>query len=361
MLHKINNTMFRPGDLKPSTTNLLSSDEEDTSDEEEEEEEEEEEHGPEVMALIYMIDNIINHKERVERRYTRLNETADVVDFLLPHTGRLDYNLVKNILKRRRLERRMLREDRLRTLRGLRTIEEANRFLNADDGWMVKIMESWSETVPHFDQTRERIVFTPWHGENPDECDITGLTVCCKLTNHIGPYPGPTYPLWRRSENPIKIIDELMREKRVFSDVGCQVWVQLTKTEFQTSFSGKYKDEAIHEYMREDLLKRVVPGMHPGTLFEEYRRLCTVTCEDRDDANLAATFYPRRADQMDEMSEGGNRSQKKHKPKHKTKTKTKTKPKTKTKSKCKTKSKSKSKCKTTMHQINPLTQQFLQT
>ena len=32
---------------------------------------------------------------------------------------------------------------------------------DADKGWMVKIMHSWSYTVPHFDQTREMIGSAP--------------------------------------------------------------------------------------------------------------------------------------------------------------------------------------------------------
>jgi hypothetical protein len=223
-------------------------------------------------------------------------------------------------------------------------------------------MQSWSYTVDHFGQTRERISSSPWHGENPAECDdMTGLSVCCKLTKyHKGPYPGPTYPLWWRSENPmknpIKPIDDLMsewhqmHEGRVFSDGSHQVWVQLTETEFKDSLSGN--DEAIYERMEKDLLKRVVPGTPPHVSgmvpFTEYWP-CAVTGEyiEDPDAKLAATFYM----EAPGMSDGGNRAQKKHKPKHKTKSKCKPKSKckTKSKSKCKTKSKSKSKPKNRNH------------
>ena len=362
MLNNINDTMFRPEEMSPRT--VLLSDEEDTS-EEEEEEEEEEEHGPEVKALIDNIAAIVHDNELRANRYTRINETANVVAYLQEHTGWLahlspmdQYNFVKNILKRRRLERRVRREgeydDEWLMSRGLRTRDEARRFLDADKGWMVKIMHSWSYTVPHFDQTRERIGSAPWHGENPAECNMTGLSVCCKLTKyHKGPYPGPnyypgpTYPLWWRSGNPRKPIDELMHEGRVFSDGGHQVWVQLTETEFKDSFSGKHKGEAIDEYMEKDLLKRVHPGTPPhmsGMMpFREYRP-CTVTREDPDpDAGLAEEFYTEGAD--DGMSEGGNRAQKKHKTKSKTKTKSKCKCKTKSKSKSKSKTKSQTKTK----------------
>jgi len=283
------------------------------------------------------------------------------------------------------------RMDEFLRSRGLRTRDEARRFLDADKGWMVKIMHSWSYTVPHFDQTRERIGSAPWHGENPAECNMTtSLSVCCKLTNyHKGSYPGPnyyqgpTYPLWlmawakSTSQQPI---DELMRDGRVFSDGSHQVWVQLTETEFKDSFSGESRGKAIYEYMTKDLLKRVDPGtpqhmQHMSGMmpFNEYRP-CTVTedvTEDADDAG-ADKFYIEEADGADgadgaddemsdgaddEMSDGahgaggGTRAQKKHKPKHKHKTKTKTKTKskcktTKTKSKCKRKTKPKSKTKT---------------
>ena len=251
------------------------------------------------------------------------------------------------------------RMDEFLRSRGLRTRDEARRFLDADKGWMVKIMHSWSYTVPHFDQTRERIGSAPWHGENPAECNMTGLSVCCKLTKyHKGDYPGPnyyqgpTYPLWLMSwamSTPPKMqpIDELMREGRVFSDGGHQVWVQLTETEFKDSFS--YGGEAI--YVEKDLLKRVDPGtpqhMQDMRPFREYRP-CTVTEDVTEDADAGAENFYDEADD-DGMSdgahgaEGGTRAQKKHKPKHKHKHKTKTK--SKTKSKCKTKTKTK--CKTT--------------
>jgi hypothetical protein len=227
--------------------------------------------------------------------------------------------------------------------RGLRTRDEVSQFLDADKGWMVKIMQSWSYIVPHFDQTREGIGSSPWHGENPAECDITGLSVCCKLTEyHKGPYLGPKYPLWWRSGNPIKPIDELMRDGRVFSDGSHQVWVQLTEEEFKNSFSGKHRDEAIVKHVEKDLLKWVDPGTpHVSRMmpFREYRP-CAVAdpIPDPDpDHDLAAAFF---TDGMS-MSEGGNRAQKKHK----SKTKSKSKCKTKTKSKCKTKTKSKTKSK----------------
>lgn len=222
-----------------------------------------------------------------------------------------------------------------------------------DKGWMVKIMQSWSYTVGHFDQTREMIGSTPWHGENPGECDIINLSVCCKLAKyHKGRYsepnyyPGPKYPLWLRSVKPNpKPIEILMREGGcVFSDGSHQVWVQLTETEFKDSFSGKNKHEAIHEYMEKDSLKRVDPRtplhMSGMTPFNEYRS-CAVTSEDLvpdGDPELAGNFY---TEEDDGMEKGGNRAQKKHKSKCNTKCKTKSKRKSKTKSKCKTKSKTK--------------------
>ena len=262
------------------------------------------------------------------------------------------------------------RMDEFLRSRGLRTRDEARRFLDADKGWMVKIMHSWSYTVPHFDQTRERIGSAPWHGENPAECNMTGLSVCCKLTKyHKGDYPGPnyyqgpTYPLWLMSwamSTPPKMqpIVELMRDGRVFSDGGHQVWVQLTETEFKDSFS--YGGEAI--YVEKDLLKRVDPETPPyisGMMQFKAYRPCTVTEDvtEDPDAKLAEEFYEEADDKMSDGAhgaEGGTRAQKKHKPKHKHKHKTKTKSKTKSKSKCKTKTKTKckttktkSKCKTT--------------
>jgi len=224
-------------------------------------------------------------------------------------------------------------------------------FRDENEGWMVKIMCLWIYTVPHFDQTRELIGSSPWHGENPAECDITGLSVCCKLTKyHKGPYLGPKYPLWWRSGNPIKPIDELMRDERVFSDGSHQVWVQLTEVEFKDSFSGKHGDEAIVEHVEKDLLKRVDTGTpHSGMMpFKEYRP-CAVAGEyisEDLDPDLAATFFTEVGMSDNGMSKGGNRAQKKHKPKSKPKTKTKSKSKTKTKTKTKTKSKSKTKTKT---------------
>ena len=217
-----------------------------------------------------------------------------------------------------------------------------------DKGWMVKIMQSWSYTVGHFDQTREMIGSTPWHGENPGECDIINLSVCCKLAkyhkgHYLGPnyYPGPKYPLWLRSVKPNpKPIEILMREGGcVFSDAKQQIWVQLTETEFKDSFSGKHKREAIHEYMEKDSLKRVDPRtplhMSGMTPFNEYRS-CAVTSEGLvPDPELASKFYTEEAGKMN----GGTRAQKKHKSKSKCKTKSKRK--SKTKSKCKTKSKTK--------------------
>jgi hypothetical protein len=241
---------------------------------------------------------------------------------------------------------------------------------DGNKGWMTKIMHSWSDTVRDFDQPRKKIYSAPWHGENPAECNMTtSLSVCCKLTKyHKGQYPGPnyyqgpTYPLWLMSWCPkTQPIDELMREGRVFSDGGHQVWVQLTETEFNDSFSGDHRGEAINEHVEKDLLKRVDPrtppdmqhmsGMMP---FSEYRP-CTVTEDvtEDPDAELAKDFYEKADD--DGMSdgahgaEGGTRAQKKHKHNSKCKTKTKCKSKcktTKTKSKCKRKTKPKSKTKT---------------
>jgi hypothetical protein len=279
------------------------------------------------------------------------------------------YNFVKKIIKRRRLERQVRRDgermDESLRSRRLRTRDEERQFLDADKGWMVKVMCSWRYTVLHFDQTREGIGSSPWHGENPAECDITGLSVCCKLTEyHKGPYQGPRYPLWwtgNSMKNPIKPIDELMRDGHVFSDGSHQVWVQLTEEEFKDSFFGfgKHRDETIVKYVMKDLLKWVDPRtpqvsrMFP---FRAYRQQCAVAGEDiSEDPNLDLdpdldTFLTddngiSEGTDDDGMSKGGNRTQKKHKHKHKTKTKTKSKPKTKSKSKTKPKPKSKTKTK----------------
>jgi hypothetical protein len=396
MLHDINDIMFRPEDVRPRTG--LLSDEEDTPEEEEEEEEgedaSEEEEEEEVKALIDNIAAIIHENEVRENRYTRINDTANAVAYLqdtgwLAHLSLTDqYNFVKKIIKRRRLERRGDRMDEGLRRRGLRTRDEARQFLDADKGWMTKILHSWSDTFRDYGQSCKKTYFAPWQGENPAECNMgenpaecnmtTSLSVCCKLTKyHKGPCPGPnyrqvpTYPLWLMSwAKPPKMqpIDELMREGRVFSDGSHQVWVQLTETEFKDSFSG---GEAIYEYMKKDLLRWVDPGtpqhMQHMRPFREYRP-CTVTEDVTEDTDAGAeNFYieePDGADDEmsdgadDEMSDGahgaggGTRAQKKHKPKHKHKTKTKskskckTKTKTKTKSKCKRKTKPKSKTKT---------------
>ena len=367
--------------------------------EEEEEETDEEDDAPIVKRLAEEVSAVITTIELNEDRYLTPYDVGNVTAYMQEHNmwqGVLNhlqlsempiaqadiYAFLKKILKRRRLERRVRRRGERRDewlrIHGYRTDAEGRRFLDGDKDWMTKIVQHYVSIVEENGYKRRSVGSSPWHGENPNECEhIKGLSVYCSLDKHkdlcFG-FCGPERPLWRPNTPPKKqTIDELMQEGRVFIDGRQEVWVMLTENEFSNSYSGKHRKESIDKDMERRLLTRVyrtpphISGMRP---FREYRPCAYEDPElaAGEDPELAEEFYTEGAD--DEMadgadggeganggegaaggmSEGGNRAQKKHKTKHKCKTKRKTKTKPKCKTKCKTKTKPKtkpkSKCKT---------------
>ena len=328
---------------------------------EEDEGGEEEAHTPEVKELIeHVVANIIVPIELSEQQFMRADDTGRVIGYM--HTGLLErmrllgqdpFKFVKNILKRRQSERADMRRHHAynRVYGGYVERYKYERYAEGrqieDREWMVKIIE-------RYDYSSHGKVFTaPWHGENPHECNVKYLMVCCAVKSTSRPSHRDPKSLWWPSQGEKKPIEELMREGRVFRDGVMEVWVKLTESEYRDAFAGWLNEDKKKDAIKNGLLLPSTLPHRMMPLHEYLPRTVTHSAEEahlaEEDPESAANFY---VEDMGEGAAGGNRAQKKHKTNHKTNHKTKSKSKSKSKSKCKTKSKSKcktkskSKCKT---------------
>ena len=328
---------------------------------EEDEGGEEEAYTPEVKELIeHVVANII-HIELSEQQYMRADDTGRVIGDIHPGLlermrllGQDPFKFVKNILKRRQSERADMQRHHAYN-RAYGGYVERYKYERYDDEgrsiedreWMVKIIE-------HYDYLSHGKVFTaPWHGENPHECNVKYLMVCCAVKSTSRPSHRDPKSLWWPSQGEKKPIEELMREGRVFRDGMMEVWVKLTESEYRDAFTGWLNEDKKKDAIKNGLL---LPSTLPHRMIPLHEYLPRTVTHSAEEAHLAKedpesgeTFFTEEATGGDEakgMSEGGNRAQKKHKHKSKCKTKCKTKRKCKTKSKCKCKTKSKTKTKT---------------